>query len=96
MQIAKALFEQTLSPEVGQTYAMALAETGRFTDAVSLQQETIIAYQRSKADVSKPFLERNLASYQRREAAREAWPADDPLFRPRAPAARLVSDAKTS
>ena len=32
---------------VGQTYAMAFAETGRFAEATTLQQETIIGYQRS-------------------------------------------------
>jgi tetratricopeptide (TPR) repeat protein len=96
LEIAKALFERTRSPDVGQTYAMALAETGNFVEAAKLQQETIIAYERSKVDISKPFLERNLTSYQRRQPAREGWPADDPLFKPRAPAARLIGEARTS
>jgi tetratricopeptide (TPR) repeat protein len=96
LQIAKALFEQTRSPEVGQTYAMALAENGRFDEATKLQQETIIAYERSRMEVSKPFLQRNLALYRQRRPAREGWPADDPLFRPRAPAAQLANEAKPS
>ena len=92
----RALFEQTRNPEVGQTYAMAFAAAGRFEEAVKLQQETIIAYERSRIEVSKPFLQQNLALYQRRQPAREPWPADDPLFQPRAPAARLASEAKPS
>jgi tetratricopeptide (TPR) repeat protein len=94
LQMAKALFEATRSPEVGITYAMAFAQTGNFDEAVKLQQETIIAFERAKLDVSKPFLERNLALYQRRQPSREGWAADDPVFAPRAPAVRLVETRK--
>jgi len=91
LQMARALFEATRSPEVGVTYAMAFAQNGNFDEAVKLQRETIIAFERAKLDVSKPFLQRNLARYERREPSREGWPADDPLFAPRAPAVRLAS-----
>jgi tetratricopeptide (TPR) repeat protein len=90
LQTAKALFEATRNPEVGLTYAMALAETGHFDEATKLQQETIIAFERAKAAGSKPFMARNLSLYQRRQPTREGWPADDPVFRPRSPAARLA------
>lgn len=91
LEMAKTLFQATRSPEVGVTYAMAFAQNGNFDEAVKLQRETIIAYERSKAEVSKPFLQRNLARYERREPSREGWAADDPLFAPRAPAVRLAS-----
>jgi len=85
------VFEATRSPEVGQTYAMALAENGRFDEAVKLQQETLIAYERSKLAVFRPALERNLERYRRREPVREGWAPEDPIFQPRSPAAQRVS-----
>ena len=96
LQMAKALFEATRNPEVGLTYAMALAETGRFDEATKLQQETIIAFERAKIDGSKPLMARNLSLYQRRQPTREGWAADDPVFLPRAPAARLAGGARGS
>jgi hypothetical protein len=47
LAMAKSLFEATLNLTVRQTYAMALAESGNFTEAAKLQQETIIGYERS-------------------------------------------------
>lgn len=91
LELAASLFQATRSLAVGQTYAMALAENGRFEEAVKLQQETIIGYQRSGTPVDESFLERNLRSYQKRKPAREGWPATDPVFHPRSPAAALVS-----
>jgi tetratricopeptide (TPR) repeat protein len=90
LQMARALFEAMRSPEVGVTYAMAFAQNGNFDEAVKLQRETIIAFERSKHEVSKPFLQRNLAHYERHEPSREGWAPDDPLFAPRAPAVRLA------
>ena len=90
LELAKSLFDRNKNPEIGQTYAMALAESGRFDEASVLQRETIIVYERMKAPFNRPFLERNLALYQQRKAAREGWAADDPVFQPRSPAARLV------
>ena len=91
LSLAQRVFEATRSPEVGQTYAMALAENGRFDEAIKLQQETLIAYERSKLPVFRPALERNLERYQRREPVREGWPPQDPIFQPRSPAAQRVS-----
>jgi tetratricopeptide (TPR) repeat protein len=87
LDLAKSVFERTRSPDVGQTYAMALAASGRFAEAVTLQQETIIAFERSGAPVSKQFLVGNLARYRRHLRASNGWAADDPLFAPRSPAA---------
>jgi cytochrome c-type biogenesis protein CcmH/NrfG len=90
LELAKALFETTKNPEVGQTYAMAFAETGHFDQAVVLQRETIIVFDHNGGERRKPFLQRNLALYEQHKATREGWPADDPLFQPRSPAARLA------
>ena len=91
LALARRVFAATRSPEVGQTYAMALAETGSFAEAVKLQQETLIAYERSKQPVFRPALERNLERYQRGEPAREGWAPEDPIFQPRSPAAQRVA-----
>jgi hypothetical protein len=90
LELARNVFAATRSPEVGQTYAMALAETGRFTEAAKLQQETLIAYERSKLPVFRPALERNLERYKRNEPAREGWAPEDPIFQPRSPAAQRI------
>jgi len=90
LELAKSLFESTKNPEVGQTYAMALAETGNFDQAVVLQRETIIVFEHTGGERRKPFLQRNLALYERHKATREGWPSDDPAFQPRSPAARLA------
>jgi tetratricopeptide (TPR) repeat protein len=91
LTLAKTLFESTHRLAVGQTYAMAFAETGNFTEAVKLQQETIIGYERSNTPVDKSFLARNLLLYQRHQPSREGWPADDPSFQPRSPAAARIA-----
>ena len=93
LELAKTLFEATKSLAVGQTYAMALAENGRFGEATVLQQETIIGYERSRTPVDKGFLERNLRLYQLKKPARQGWPAQDPAFYPRSPAAARVATA---
>ena len=91
LAMSKALFEATRSLLVGQTYAMAFAETGNFTEAVKLQQETIIGYERSGTPVDKAFLTHNLALYQRQQPARQGWSFADPAFQPRSPAARPIA-----
>lgn len=89
VSIAKPLFEATKSPEAGQTFAMAMAETGDFDQAVKLQQETLIVYDRMGAPGMKPFLERNLTLYQQKKPSREPWSATDSVFQPRSPAVSL-------
>ena len=97
LKMAKSLFESTRSLAVGQTYAMAFAETGNFEEAVKLQRETIIGYERSGAQADRSFLERNLRLYEQRKPAREGWPAGDPVFQPRSPAAaRVIAQAPAS
>jgi tetratricopeptide (TPR) repeat protein len=87
LTMAKSLFEANPTLTVGQTYAMALAESGNFTEAVKLQQETMIGYERSGMPVDNAFLTQNLTAYLQHQPAREGWSAEDPVFRPRSPAA---------
>jgi tetratricopeptide (TPR) repeat protein len=90
LSLARALFESTHDPDVGQTYAMAMAETGGFDQAVVLQKETIIVFEHTGGEAREPFLQKNLARYERHQPCRQGWAADDPLFQPRSPAARLA------
>ena len=90
LMMAKSLFEKNSSPEVGQTYAMALAETGNFAKAAEIQQDIITSYERSGIPVDKSFLAQNLTAYRRSQSVREGWSAEDPVFRPRSPAAALA------
>jgi tetratricopeptide (TPR) repeat protein len=90
LMMAKSLFEKNSSPEVGQTYAMALAETGDFAKAAEMQQDIITSYERSGIPVDKSFLAQNLTAYRRSQSVREGWSAEDPVFRPRSPAAALA------
>ena len=96
LELAKSLFESTHDPDVGQTYAMALAETGSFKQAVVLQRETIIVFEHTGGEGRKPFLQKNLARYEQAKPAREGWAADDPSFQPRSPAARLARASPVS
>lgn len=90
LELARTLFETRRQPEVGQSYAMALAETGDFKQAVGLQRETIIVSEHTVGESEKSFLQKNLARYEQHKPSREGWAADDPVFQPRSPAAQLV------
>lgn len=93
LQLSKALFEQTKSPDVGQTYAMALAENGQYAEAATLQNETMIVYERMKVAADKAFLTRNLERYQKQQPTREGWSESDSALMPRSPAAQLARPA---
>jgi tetratricopeptide (TPR) repeat protein len=90
LAMAKSLFEKNSGLEVGQTYAMALAETGNVAKASEIQQDIITSYERSGIPADKSFLAQNLTAYRRSQPVREGWSTEDPVFRPRSPAAALA------
>jgi hypothetical protein len=75
---------------------MALAETGEFAQAATLQNETMIVYERMKAPADKAFLTRNLERYRQQQPTREGWAPNDPALEPRSPAAALVKPKPAS
>jgi tetratricopeptide (TPR) repeat protein len=87
LAMAKSLFEAAPSLGAGETYAMALAESGNFTEAAKLQQEVIMRYERSGIPADESFLGQNLAAYLGHQPVREGWSTKDQVFRPRSPAA---------
>jgi tetratricopeptide (TPR) repeat protein len=95
LEMSRALYEATKqNADVGQTYAMALAETGRFDDAVKLQKAAIGGFEISGPPWLIPLLKRNLALYEQHKPSREGWAAEDPLFAPRSPAVRAPRSDK--
>jgi len=66
-----------------QTMAMALAETGRFEEAVQWQRETIAAAAQTNRHDLDGRLAENLSRYERRLPCRVPWPENDPVFKPR-------------
>ena len=83
LALVTPLAEGQRSPAVVETMAMALAETGRFDEAVRLQAELLqLARRGGRADLM-PHLAANLRLYQARRPCRTPWTDDDPVHQPR-------------
>lgn len=83
LAIVQGLLKNQRTLELAQTMAMALAEVGRFDDAVQWQRDAIgAAIQSNRRDLSVKFAD-NLSRYEKRLPCRIPWPDDDPVFRPR-------------
>jgi hypothetical protein len=77
--------EKTTTPSVAlvETAAMALAETGRYADAVSRQRHAIaMATQAGRSDLVTRLTE-NLRRYESGMPSRTPWADDDPVHFPR-------------
>jgi tetratricopeptide (TPR) repeat protein len=75
---------QPQSLPMAETMAMALAEVGRFEEAVTWQRGAVAAAeQASRADLVAR-LTANLRLYERRQPSRTPWADDDPIHRPAA------------
>ena len=85
MTIVQAL-ERTTAPTLTliETAAMALAETGRFSDASARQRQAIaMASQAGRAETATRLTE-NLRRYESGMPSRQPWADDDPVHFPRA------------
>lgn len=71
--LAEALFKARPSLEHAETMAMALAELGRFDDAVRWQREAMTIAEQNSRNAEQGLLERRLALYQRGEPCRAPW-----------------------
>lgn len=74
---------------VGETMAMAMAEVGRFDEAVALQRKLVEAARQTGSEVDVRRTTANLLRYQRDLPCRVPWPDDDPIHRP---GPRVVSE----
>ena len=94
VRVGKFLYETTQhNMDVAQSYAMALAETGNYEEAVKMQQQVLEQFSQAGVTFALPLLERNLALYRARKPTREGWSFDDPLFKPRSGAVQVTKKA---
>jgi predicted Zn-dependent protease len=71
--VQELLRQQQPTPDLGETMAMALAELGRFQEAISIQRDLIAGGARAGArDVVRRLTE-NLRRYERGEPCRTPW-----------------------
>jgi tetratricopeptide (TPR) repeat protein len=67
------------TPDVGETMAMALAELGRYPEAIGIQRDLIAGGQKAGADAVVRRLTDNLRLYERGEPCRTPWRDDELL-----------------
>lgn len=70
---------------LGETFAMALAETGDYTQAASVQRDVLAAAGRAGQGGDVRRMTRNLRLYVQRRPCREPWSQDDPVHAPGPP-----------
>ena len=80
---AEALWRVQQSPALAETMAMALAESGRYAEAVRWQREAIDAMQAAGQTDAVARMQPNLARYASRQPCRTPWAATDPVHFPR-------------
>lgn len=78
-QIVEALARTSPTIDVAETMAMALAEVGRYSEAVAMQKEAIKAARAMGAAALAEKLQPNLARYLARQPCRRPWRDDDPI-----------------
>lgn len=80
--LADKLYKQFGSPDHAVTLAMAYAELGRFEEALDPQNFAItMAYAAGRMDLL-PWLEQTLAGYKNKQACRQPFGDNDPVFQP--------------
>jgi tetratricopeptide (TPR) repeat protein len=67
------LRNQPPTPDVGETMAMALAELGRYPEAIAIQRNLIAGGEKAGARDIVRRLQANLTRYERGEACRTPW-----------------------
>ena len=81
IEITRELFKsQQHTTALGETIAMALAESGDFAQAVAIQRDVIEAVKQSKLTSQLPRMEQNLALYEHGQPCRTPWPDGDLVF----------------
>jgi tetratricopeptide (TPR) repeat protein len=77
LTLAQKLVKTDQSLEIGETLAMALAETGQFSDAAGVQRDVIAAARGAGRSELVADLEQNLRLYESRRACRTPWRDED-------------------
>jgi hypothetical protein len=85
LALVQQLAQQETTTEVGETLAMAFAETGNYTTAISVQKDVMAAAARGGLRDSVERMAENLRRYQRQQPCRTPWAATDPVNHPGPP-----------
>jgi tetratricopeptide (TPR) repeat protein len=80
--IMSELMKSQQTTAMAETMAMALAETGRFDEAVRWQQEAITSARAGKREDLVRTLSTNLRLYENRQPCRTPWTLEDPVHHP--------------
>jgi tetratricopeptide (TPR) repeat protein len=82
MQLLGPLARNDRSTDLAETIAMAMAESGRFDEAIEWQRRAIDVAREAGHESAAATMRSNLARYERGEACRLPWPEGHPLHRP--------------
>ena len=77
LTLAQTLVKTDQSIEIGETLAMALAETGQYADAADIQRDLIAAARGAGRSDLAARLEENLRLYESRRPCRTPWREED-------------------
>jgi tetratricopeptide (TPR) repeat protein len=75
--VQEVLRNQQPTPDVGETMAMALAEMGRYPEAIAIQKDLIAGGQKAGAREIVRRLQNNLQRYERGEPCRTPWSEEE-------------------
>ena len=83
-QLLQKVLKQVKTPDFEhlETLAMIYAELGLYDRAVQVQRMMITEVTRAQRSMLANLLQDNLARYQRKEACRQPWRDNDPVFQP--------------
>jgi tetratricopeptide (TPR) repeat protein len=82
--ITQELFAGQRTTVLGETIAMALAESGDYTQAVAIQRDVMAAARNAGMTAQLAQMEQNLALYERHQPCRTPWTDDDLVLGPSA------------
>jgi hypothetical protein len=71
------LLRNQRTPDVGETMAMALAELGRYEEAIAIQRDLIAGGEKAGAQDVVRRLKDNLLRYERGEPCRTPWSEEE-------------------
>lgn len=95
LALAEKLLADNSSPDFDlvETYGMALASVGRFSEAAQLQKRMILVVEKAGRFNLAALLKQNLVLYERHQACSIPWQDNDPIFTPQ-PGRMIFSEPK--
>ena len=84
ISITQELYKGERTTALGETIAMALAETGDYAQAIAIQRDVMTAAQRAGLAAQLPHMSANMLLYERHQPCRTPWADDDLAIEPAA------------